>query len=196
MSVLSFDPTLLQQDLKQIPDDLWTAHFNTRDYEGDWFGVALRGPAGAVHPIQALYSDPMANEWSNTPILNECEYFQQVLKAFACPLQSVRLLKLGAGAVIKEHRDHALGIEDGMARLHVPVQTNPDVEFVLNERRVIMNEGECWYLNFNLPHRVNNRGQTDRIHLVMDCVVNEWLNTLLQESMQDGTIANLSSLAN
>jgi hypothetical protein len=38
-----------------------------------------------------------------------------------------------------------------------------------------MKEGECWYLNFNLPHRVKNSGTADRIHLVIDCVVNDWL---------------------
>jgi len=27
----------------------------------------------------------------------------------------------------------------------------------------------------NLKHRVDNQSTTDRIHLVIDCVVNEWL---------------------
>ena len=64
-------------------------------------------------------------------------------------------------------------------RLHIPVITNPEMEFVLNLVRVVMNEGECWYLNVNQPHRVANRGATDRIHLVIDCVVNNWLRDQL-----------------
>jgi hypothetical protein len=39
----------------------------------------------------------------------------------------------------------------------------------------VMEAGECWYVNVDLPHRVNNRGTTERIHLVIDCVVDEWL---------------------
>jgi hypothetical protein len=81
--------------------------------------------------------------------------------------------------LIKEHTDHKLGFEDGEVRVHIPVVTNPDVEFVLNNVRVDMKEGECWYHNFNLPHHIANRGQSDRIHLVVDCVVNDWLREVL-----------------
>jgi hypothetical protein len=42
-----------------------------------------------------------------------------------------------------------------------------------------MKEGECWYHNFNLPHRVANRGTADRVHLVLDCVLNDWLREVL-----------------
>ena len=53
------------------------------------------------------------------------------------------------------------------------------MEFILNQVRILMNEGECWYLNVNRPHRVANHGTSDRIHLVIDCVVNDWLRELL-----------------
>jgi hypothetical protein len=59
------------------------------------------------------------------------------------------------------------------------------VEFVLNQVRVIMNEGECWYLNLNEPHHVTNRGAADRIHLVVDCVVNDWLRDLMLAAAAD-----------
>jgi hypothetical protein len=96
----------------------------------------------------------------------------------------VRLLKLGPGSVIKEHRDHALGLEDGIARIHIPILSNPDVEFVLNSQRVVMDEGESWYLNFNLPHRVVNRGSRERVHLVVDCTVNAWLHASLGQAAE------------
>lgn len=176
---LCFDAIQLQKDLARIPEDAWIQHFNTQGYDGDWAGVALRGPAGATHPILALHPAPDANDWADTDVLERCEYISEVLAAFHCPMQSVRLLRLGPGAEIKEHRDHALGLEDGMARIHVPIITNPDVEFVLNQQRVVMSEGESWYLNFNLPHRVANYGTVDRVHLVLDCTVNAWLRNML-----------------
>ena len=40
------------------------------------------------------------------------------------------------------------------------------MEFYVDDRRVIMEAGECWYLDLSRPHRVHNRGTTDRIHLV------------------------------
>jgi len=176
---LRFDPVRLQKDLAGIAEESWIQHFNTQGYHGEWSGVALRGSAGAKHPILALHPSPSATDWDDTDILERCEYFNEVLSAFHCPLQSVRLLKLGVGAVIKEHRDHELGLEDGVARVHIPILTNPDVEFVLNQQRVIMDEGESWYLNFNLPHRVANHGASERVHLVVDCTVNDWLHALL-----------------
>jgi aspartyl/asparaginyl beta-hydroxylase (cupin superfamily) len=127
-----------------------------------------------------IYPDPTAKTaFADTPLLARCPYVQQVLAAFLCPQQAVRFMRLKAGSSIKEHRDYQLGYEDGEIRVHIPVVTNPEVEFVLNGVRINMKEGECWYLNFNLPHRVANRGTSDRIHLVVDCVVNDWLRELL-----------------
>jgi hypothetical protein len=45
-----------------------------------------------------------------------------------------------------------------------------------------MNEGTAWYLNVNHPHSVQNHGVTDRVHLVFDCVVNEWVHDLISRS--------------
>ncbi len=175
---LSFDPTQLKADLQALTPDNWVLHFNTPYYEGDWSGVALRSVNGEDG---RLYPDPTARaKYADTPTLARCPYIQQVLSVFQCELEAVRLLVLRAGSNIREHRDYNLGYEDGEVRFHIPVLTNPEVEFYLNQQRVVMNEGECWYLNFNLPHRVINRGATDRIHLVIDCVVNDWVRTLLE----------------
>jgi hypothetical protein len=45
-----------------------------------------------------------------------------------------------------------------------------------------MQEGECWYLNLSLPHRVVNQSSTDRVHLVIDCKVNAWVSALMTEN--------------
>jgi len=58
-------------------------------------------------------------------------------------------------------------------RIHIPVVTNSEVEFYLDEERMDLKEGECWYMNFNLLHRVSNNGDADRIHLVIDAGVND-----------------------
>ena len=63
-------------------------------------------------------------------------------------------------------------------RLRVYPTPDDDVEFVLDNRRVVLDEGGTWYLDLSLPHRVRNRGATERIHLVIDCVANDWLLSL------------------
>ncbi|HXC02726.1 MAG TPA: aspartyl/asparaginyl beta-hydroxylase domain-containing protein [Opitutaceae bacterium] len=172
-----FDATRLQADLDGVVASDYVPHFNTRYYQGDWSAVPLRSVGGIAGNI---YPDPTAkNAFAATPLLARCPYVREVLDFFACPQQAVRFLRLKAGSVVKEHTDLDLGFEDGEVRLHIPVRTNPDLVFMLGGARVVMREGECWYNNFNLPHSVDNRGATDRIHLVIDCVVNDWLRRLL-----------------
>lgn len=108
-----------------------------------------------------------------------CSHLAAAVRVLRCPLKSVRLLKLTAGSHIREHRDDDLGWEAGEIRLHVPIITDPGVEFFLNGQRVVMQEGECWYLDLSLPHRVQNRSSVDRIHLVIDCLLNDWLRAII-----------------
>ncbi|HSB09386.1 MAG TPA: aspartyl/asparaginyl beta-hydroxylase domain-containing protein [Blastocatellia bacterium] len=170
---LTFDVEGLEADLNLIASDEWVRHFNDRYYEGEWSGVALRAVDGASNTI---YPDPTkAESYADTPLLSRCGSIQRALGKLECPVRSARLLKLGAGARIIEHRDHSLSLEDGEIRLHVPITTSPLVDFYLNGERIEMKSGECWYINANLPHKVNNRSDTARVHLVIDCKVNDWL---------------------
>lgn len=172
---LRFDPVLLARDLDILSATPWTSHFVRQNYEGDWSVIPLRCVAGETHPIRMIYSDPTATDYVDTPFLGLCAYFQAVIAAFACEVRSVRLMRLGPGSIIKEHTDLDLGVESGTARIHIPVTTNPDVEFLLNRRRVEMKEGQAWYLRLGDPHAVANRGTTDRVHLVLDLIANDWL---------------------
>lgn len=175
-----FDAELLQADARQFAPDEWTTHFNTHIFEGDWSGIALRAVKGGSSP---LYPDPLATTgFAETEMMRRCRYVQNVLSAFECELTSVRFLKLAAGAWIRPHRDYRLGIEDGEIRIHIPVLTNPQVEFTLDEQKIEMREGEAWYLNFNLHHSVRNDGGSDRVHLVIDCVVNDWILSFFNEA--------------
>jgi hypothetical protein len=170
---LSFDAFRLREDAALFDDTEWTPHFNVHNYEGEWSVVPLRAVKGARFEI---YPDPNAPAgYVETAQMSRCVYVPEVLNSFQCKLQTVRFLKLAAGSQIRRHRDYALGLEDGFIRIHVPVATNDQVEFMLADERVEMREGEAWYLNVNFHHSVRNNGGTDRIHLVIDCVVNDWL---------------------
>ena len=179
---LSFDPEGLQADLNQVSTDEWVRHFNDRYYEGEWSGVALRAVEGTSGQ---LYFDPVTDDVPiDTPVLARCPSLQRVLAALECPVKSARLLKLGAGARIIEHRDYNLSLDDGEVRLHIAITTGPLVDFYLNGERIVMNPGECWYINANLPHKVHNRGDTDRVHLVIDCKVDDWLRALVASASE------------
>ncbi len=181
---VAFDPVRLAGDLAALAAAPWTAHFVEQNYEGDWSAIALRAPKGTAHqhPIRQIYSDPSITEFEDTPLMDACPHLRAAAGAFGPP-HAVRLMRLTPGSVIKEHSDHDLAAEDGMARIHVPVATNPDVVFEVNRRRVDMAPGEAWYLRLADPHRVANRGAADRIHLVIDVPFNPTLAALMREAM-------------
>jgi hypothetical protein len=172
----------MNADLGHISPDEWIRHFNERYYEGEWSGVALRAPAGALNK---LYPDPTTHgSLVDTAALDRCPSIKVALSALQCPVKSARLLKLCRGARIIEHRDYNLSLEDGEIRLHVPIATSPLVEFYLNGERIVMKPGECWYINANLPHKVDNFSDTDRVHLVIDCMVDDWIRSLIDSSSE------------
>lgn len=147
-----------------------------RHYDGEWSGAALRALGGQGSNIVPEAYD--GSRFANTPLLGRCPYFQEVLATFRCPLQSARLLRLHAGSNIAEHVDRALDFDEGEVRIHIPIVTSEQVRFYLDGSRLVMAPGECWYTNVNLPHSVQNSGATDRIHLVLDCLVDDWLREL------------------
>jgi len=159
----------------------WQAHINKHDYEGEWTVLALRSPGGEADNTIPDLVDPHS-EYLDTPLMQQCPAIKQLLDSLHCEVMSARLLNLKKGAVIKQHRDVELAFEKGEARLHFPIFTNPGVEFYVDDERVTMLEGECWYINANLKHRVTNNGTADRIHLVVDCKVNSWLEKLFEHA--------------
>jgi hypothetical protein len=192
---LSFDPGALRGDLARAARCEWTAHFVRQNYEGDWGAIPLRSIAGERHPIRMIYSDPLATSFEDTPLLDDCPYFRELIAAFECPVRCVRLMKLSPGSIIKEHTDHDLEFESGKVRIHIPITTNPQVEFELNRHRVVMMPGEAWYLKLADPHRVANKGETDRVHLVLDAEVNLWLEHLFARSVNTRSLAANSAEA-
>ena len=171
-----FDAGLLQQEVNALSAPQWLPHYQVKHYEGEWSAIPLRSIGGKADDI--IISPTDNRDYRDTVFLESSPYLQKVLQTFQCPLQAVRLLKLNAGSSIKEHRDAELNFESGEIRLHIPVLTHADVEFFLDKERLTPQEGECWYMNFNLLHAVHNNSTINRVHLVIDAVVNDWVTTI------------------
>ncbi|MFB9840831.1 aspartyl/asparaginyl beta-hydroxylase domain-containing protein [Mucilaginibacter ginsenosidivorans] len=171
----------MQAEVKKVlTSESWMGHYNRLHYDGEWNVLPLRAPRGdAGKPFAELLND---DSFENTGLLKALPAIGRFLDGLLCEKQSVRLLNLRAGAIIKQHRDAELCFENGEARLHIPVFTHEKVEFFVDDERVNLKEGECWYINANLPHRVANMGNTDRIHLVVDCTLNDWLKRVFELS--------------
>lgn len=180
---MTFDPARLQADVERTLKHNWSAHYSASDYTGGWDVISLMSYRGRSEWIQAA---PVAGFPAElTEIMQDCRYFREVLDGFLFEKTSARLMRLEAGAVIKPHRDYCLGYEDGTFRIHIPVVTNADVEFIVAGERLIMEEGTCWYINASEEHSVANHGTQDRIHLVIDGRRNAWTDALFFAQAQE-----------
>jgi hypothetical protein len=178
---LDFDPSPLAADLARFGADDWTPHYVRGNYEGEWSAIPLRAAAGETHPIRMIGVHHGVDDYADTSHLDRAPAIRAALERFRCPLKAVRLMRLAPGSIIKEHADFDPdGEARPAARLHVPIITNPWVEFLLNRRPVAMAPGSVWYLRLSDPHSAANRGPADRIHLVIDTWSNAWLDDMLR----------------
>lgn len=167
----------LQAEVAALLGRDWIEHVNRNDYDGGWDVLPLRCQHEHLHahPVLQGFAIQAGDHWQDLPVLDACPALRALLERLQCPLRSVRLMRLKAGAHIRPHRDHGLALEQGQARLHLPIETSDHIRFIVNGETVPMRAGELWYFNADQVHEVRNLGERDRINLVIDCVSNAWL---------------------
>ncbi|MDN2677065.1 aspartyl/asparaginyl beta-hydroxylase domain-containing protein [Janthinobacterium sp. SUN033] len=171
---LRFDVARMQGDSDQFAAGEWISHFNTGAYDTGWSCIPLRSPGGAAGDIMPVNGPAYAA----TPQLARCPCLREVLASFACELHAARLMALAPGTLIREHRDAGMSLADGLVRIHIPIHTSPQVLFTIDGETVHFTAGHAWYMDASCLHAVHNRGTTPRIHLVLDCISNAWLEAL------------------
>ena len=159
----------------------WVQHVNADNYQGGWDVLPLRCQEQYYeqHVILQSFSVESLGQWIDLPALQHCPHISEFIKQLQCEVGAVRLMRLKAEAYIKPHRDKGLAMEHGEARLHLPICGSQGIEFVVNNKTVPMREGKLWYINADQIHSVRNHGEVDRINLVIDCKVNDWLRRLI-----------------
>lgn len=75
--------------------------------------------------------------------------------------------RLGPGCRIAIHKDSHPSFAVGH-RIHVPLVTNPDVEFIVGTERVPPRAHYAFELNNLMFHQVTNQGDSARIHFIFD----------------------------
>ena len=112
------------------------------------------------------YERPLWDEWK--PLL------EPVLDAATAPygyergaFPRVMLARMAPGGVIHPHRDQNPAAK-WPHKIHVPLLTNDDVTFYVDGEAYHFAEGEAVEVNNMGLHAVENRGSTDRIHLIFE----------------------------
>jgi aspartyl/asparaginyl beta-hydroxylase len=173
---LAFEVSELEHALAQIaryePQKQRTYQSPTNHQ--DWGGVSLYAIAGRWD--DASPGGPARVGYQPTEMLSVAPYFRHVMDALQCPKRSVRISILNPGGRINPHRDQDLGFDKGAIRVHVPITTSDGIEFLLGgERCAPWRPGELWYGDFSLEHSLAHHGTAQRVHIVADLCINDWL---------------------
>lgn len=167
----SFDTVRLQQDLDIAVKNFQTAPQIGSYHDGSWKGIALRSIDGDFRNTVAH----SLGTCKDTEVLDQCTYFREILHSFQFPVGVARLLFLPPGKKIGEHTDNGHGWHLGLVRLHIPIVTHPDVIMMVGGERCQWKPGEFWFGDFRLPHWLHNQSDITRVHLVIDCFVDDEL---------------------
>ncbi len=176
----SIDVEKMRQEYDFLKDETWLGHYDP-PLSREWKAIMLVSLNGESVDEESQRGADDYTKMKRTKIVEKLPYFQEILNSFKCRQGRVRILKLAPGAGINMHRDirhEAANIAVGRVRLHIPIHTNDRVTFFVGGERIKMSPGRLYYVNFSKPHYVQNEGDTDRLHLVLDLEVNDWLRNV------------------
>ncbi len=136
-------------------------------------------------PLASDVKDARTHDWADEPMLEGCPYFQEIFQSFDTEITSIRLMRLEAGAVIKEHTDPTLdAVHREVVRLTLPIFSDDQVIFQLNGSIVPMQPGELWYMKLSERHSVHNNSPNERINMSIDVTWNAWLEEWLASQVR------------
>jgi hypothetical protein len=174
---MKFDVDKLRKEYDQIKNENWLGHYDPT-LSREWKAILLVSLDGKAVDEESQRGSFEMDRMKRTDIVRKLPYFEEILDNFKCPHGRIRILKLSPGAGINLHRDirhEAANLALGKVRLHIPIYTNDDVTFFVDGEKIKMLPGNLYYVNFSKKHYVRNDGTEDRIHLVLDLDVNDWL---------------------
>ena len=164
-----FDTRPLREKVMQITDDAWAESDRSERYEvhrqtETVMLIKFLGGISIKPEIQPLYAE---FEEQLQPVLDHiARYYQDngfVLR--------ILLAKLTAGGKIDEHVDSGYSLLN-VHRIHIPIITNEDVDFYVGGTRKQMLAGEFWEIDNVQKHAVENNGDEDRVHMIVDWMPN------------------------
>jgi hypothetical protein len=173
---LSFDAQVLEQEIEALGESVWRPH-------------PQGFPGNSAVPLVSVDGDPMSDAMRGpmrpTPQLLACPYLMQALDSIGAVWGRSRLMRLSGQAEVTPHVDINCYWREHM-RVHVPIVTQPTVQFHCGDAVLNMAAGECWIFDTWRLHRVLNDDHRARIHLVADTVGGHGFWQLLRQARPHG----------
>jgi hypothetical protein len=160
----------VRADILAIPEDIWAAenaNKPNKTYQAldRTQHIVFRFIADRLDPTRSI-DFPLWEQWRERlePLL------EQATRPYGYArggYPRVMLARMSPGGIIKPHVDShpAAGWPH---KIHIPIQTNPDVRFLIAPDVHYLEEGQAYEVNNRGVHAVRNDGAQDRIHLIFE----------------------------
>lgn len=135
-------------------------------------------PNGYSYAMQTKLADPnipcppfhMPNEGAHnsnfdTPTPLMFGFAKKILEAFPYAKQMV-ITTHGPGAKIDWHIDEEIFLEEEHLKIHLPIESNADSYFQFEDQDIVLEPGNAYLVNTSVLHATDNRGTTERAHLI------------------------------
>ncbi|MFT7359647.1 aspartyl/asparaginyl beta-hydroxylase domain-containing protein [Parasphingorhabdus sp.] len=165
----SYDVEPLSAMVASIPDSLWAIEDGRKENSFAVFHhtqhIIFRFTEGN-HDPRKFYSNPIWSVWQNR-LLPLMDAITDQYGHKSCEYSKVMLARLLAGQEIDRHVDGA-GSNLLTHKTHVPLQTNPDALFTIEDDTRHLAYGNAYEVNNIVRHAAVNRGAEHRVHLIFE----------------------------
>jgi len=163
------DITAIKALVGRISENVWTTEDAHKENKFACFHdtqhIIFRFIEG-LRDHRVFYSNPIWLVWQAQLL----PLFDRVVAPYglrSSVYPKVMLAKLAAGEAIDRHTDGA-GANLFTHKIHIPLQTNENVLFMVQDQTFHLQEGHAYEVNNIVPHAAENRSATDRIHLIFE----------------------------
>jgi len=154
---LWFDVARMIEEVAAFKEHEWRNH--PSDYTGNTALILISR--------NGEQNDDFVGPMKPVPAIELCPYIKQVLASLKTVFGRSRLMRLAPHSEVPRHADINYHWKNRV-RIHVPIITHPDIQFVCGEKSVHMAAGEAWIFDAWKQHTVINPTDVLRVHLVAD----------------------------
>ncbi|GAA6621092.1 sulfotransferase [Scytonema sp. NUACC26] len=171
----------LRLDIKRLEEEFQFSEQDWNEYPTKITGKAwiiLVSVAGTLNDDFAI-----SGAMQPTPFLERCPYLKQVMKALNAPISRSYLMRITGGTQTPAQADDNYHWFRRMA-VHIPIVTNPAVQFFCNGKNVHMAAGEVWAFDNSQLHWMVNKTNQDCIHLIVETKGSSAFQSMLAQALQ------------
>jgi hypothetical protein len=159
----------------QRQPELWNQHNERKEFAGSahtatsdiW--VRYNDPANLAQGYDKFTAEHDAVWYPTYHALPQLRpiIFGLMAKCESVRLGGVLITRIPPGGHVLPHADSGWHPEYYNMKLYVPILANPQCVNRVEDERVVMAPGDCWYFNNLKEHEVINSGDTERVTLII-----------------------------